>query len=279
MKKYLSALILPLAIVAMSSCSLYNGKNKDGSPKDGSSSSSVAPTTQTSTSGEEPTTSSSTLPPAPTGSVNLYLVLGPNGLYKQQKMGDYAPKFLENTYVGSFKIGDPLPGPGPDGVTSDIEGSTFSHWVDRETTETVTTVPAVESVLVAVYEGGEGGNKPTPSSGVPTEGYGFLFETPDGATPYWKVANYVGEWTDGEGKTFEQYKIDDFQLIEKQKFRLYNFVSTVGWTVPLDPYSCGQHVDEYLKISDGYYEVLQTFVTNGIYIKLFYKNDQLYIGN
>lgn len=277
MKKYLSALILPLAIVAMSSCSLYNGKNKDGSPKDGSSSSSVAPTTQTSTSGEEPTSSSSTLPPAPTGSVNLYLVLGPNGLFDGQKQADYAPKFLENTYTGSFKIGDPLPG--KDKITSDIEGSSFDHWINRNTTETVSVVPAEDSVLVAVFEGGEGGNKPTPSSGVPTEGYGFLFETPDGATPYWKVANYVGEWTDGEGRTFEQHKIDDFQLIEKQKFRLYNFGSNAGWTVPLDPHSCGQQVDDYLKISDGYYEVLQTFNTNGIYIKLLYEHDQLYIGN
>lgn len=269
------SLILPLAAVTLAGCVKYNGKNKDGSPKDPTT---TQPTTApTSGSGDTDPSTPSTLPPAPEGSVNLYLVLGPTGRFEGSAGAKVPAKWLENTVTGQYKIGAALPG--KDKVTSTESGTTFLHWVNRATTEIVTVVPEEDSVLVAVFEGGSGGNTPTPSSGVPTEGYGFLFETPVGADPYWKVANYVGEWTDGDGNTFQQYQVDNFQLIKDQKFRLYDFGQEAGWTVPLDPYSCGQHVDEYLTISGGYYVVLQTFNAKDIYIKLLYEKDQLYIGN
>ena len=272
MKKYLSALILPLAIVAMSSCSLYNGKNKDGSPKDGSSSTSVAPTTQTSTSGEEPTTSSSTLPPAPTGSVNLYLVLGPNGLFDGHKQADYAPKFLENTYTGAFKIGDPLPGKNK--ITSEIEGSSFDHWINRDTTETVSVVPAEDSVLVAVFEGGQGGNKPTPSSDIPEEGFGFLFQAPAGGKPRYALG--VDEGVDYQQRP--QKHVPNMSFYKDEKFQLYDFGSGAGWTVPLEAACLDGHVDEYLLRNGDWYEVLKDFNAKDIYIKLSYGNDELYMG-
>lgn len=272
MKKSLLAFILPLAIVSLSSCSLYNGKNKDGSPKDGSSSSSVAPTTQTSTSGEEPTTSSSTLPPAPTGSVNLYLVLGPNGRYEGNKMDDYASKYLENTYVGVFNIGDSLPG--GEKVTSVVTGSSFSHWVNRDTTETVSVVPAEDSVLVAVFVDGDGANRPEPSKDIPEEGFGFLFQAPAGGKPRYALG--VDEGVDYQQRP--QKHVPNMSFYKDEKFQLYDFKRAAGWTVPLEAACLDGHVDEYLLRNGDWYEVLKDFNAKDIYIKLSYGNDELYMG-
>ena len=278
-KSLLLAILFPLAVVSLTGCVKYNGKNKDGSPKD--------PTTTTTTTEPAPTTDTSSdtsteppVPPAPTGSINLYLVLGPHGLYEGAAGTTYATKYLENTKVITVEKGAALPG--KEIVTSEIEGSTFLHWVDRATTDILSKAPAVEgvdeAVLVAVFEGGNGGNTPTPSDGLPSEGYGFLFDELVDGKPYYKKGEKVADFTDGDGNTFQQYHIQDFQMVVGQRFQLYDFGAKAGWTVPLDEYSCGHDVDNYIVISGGYYNVIQTFNAKDIYIKLLYEHDQLYIG-
>lgn len=292
MKKSLLLILFPLAVVTLSGCVKYNGKNKDGSPK---TSTTTTTTTEPSTTTTDPsTTSEPPVPPAPTGTVNVFFVLGPNGKYDNAAGDTYASKFLSNTKMINLDRGAALPDKSV--VTSTVTGSTFSHWVDRATTETVTKAPdAEEAILIAVFEGGDGGNTPTPSSGLPTEGYGFLFETASGADPYYKVASYVGLWPEDSGMEdkdkWSQYKVADFQLVEGQKFCLYDFGSQAGWTIPLDDYSCeGSPSDikwtEYISRVDtplgalntqSYYQVVKTFDAKNIYIKLKYGVDNLYL--
>ena len=276
MKKFLATIILPLAIVSMSSCVLYNGRNKDGSPK-GETSSTAQPTTQTPTSGSEPTSTTTTgtsLPPAPQGNVNLYLVLGPTGMWEGAKQPDFPSKYLENTYTGVFKIGDDLPK--EDKVTSEVNGTTFSHWVNRETTEIVTKVPEVDSILIAVFDNGEGGNRPQPSVDIPEEGFGFLFAVEGDEQPRYALGTLSGK--DYQGR--DQYKIENMTFYENERFQLYDFKSKVGWTVKLEDACLGGHVDEYLNRNEAtkYYEVKKTFKAKDIYIKLAYENDELYMG-
>lgn len=283
MKKSLLLVLFPLAVVTLSGCVKYNGKNKDGSPKTTTTTTTTTEPAPTST--DPSTTTEPPVPPAPTGQINLYLVLGPNGRY-ENAAGDAVPtKYLSNTKIITIDRGAALPDKSK--VTSTVTGSTFSHWVDRATTETVTKAPdAEEAVLVAVFEGGDGGNTPTPSSPLPTEGYGFLFKTAPGADPYYKVAQYVGTWPEGEtnpDNQWKQYKIADFQLVKDQQFSLYDFKSQVGWTIPLDDYSCGGNPldikwTEYLSKTDSVYTVLKTFNAKDIYIKLKFEHDNLYMG-
>ena len=279
MKKSLLFLLIPLTITGLTGCVKYNGKNKDGSPKGSTSTSTTAaPTTDTSSS----TSEQPPVPPAPTGSVNLYLVLGPNGRYEGAAGDTYATKYLVNTKVVTISIGAALPG--KDKVTSTVSGSSFSHWIDRSTSKTLTTAPEVDgSVLVAVYDGGDGGNTPTPSSGLPTEGYGFLFSTPPGSDPYYKVAQYVGKWYDGSGNEYTQYHIDDFELLKDQQFCLYDFGTQAGWTINLDGWSFGGTSEsdtkwtDYLSKTSSAYTVKKTFTAKDIYIKLRYEHDNLYM--
>ena len=283
-KSVLFAILLPLSIVTLSGCVKYNGRNKDGSPKNPTSTSTPTTTepapTSTDTSSTEP------IPPAPTGQINVYFVLGPNGSYTgvDPNPTAAAAKFLAaNTVVQTIDRGATLPG--KDVIKSSVSGSTFLHWVDRATTDVVTTAPdAAEAVLVAVFEGGDGGNTPTPSSGLPTSGYGFLFDTAAGADPYYKVAQSVGKWTDGDGNEYDQYKIDNFQLVKDQVFSLYDFGSQARWVIDLDGWSCGgtsatdTKWQEYLSKSSSTYTVLKTFNAKDIYIKLRYEHDILYMG-
>lgn len=278
MKKTLvKTILLFLALGTLSGCVLYNGRNKDGTPKGGSSSSSESSESSSSQSSSD---SGGVLPPAPTGNVNLYLVLGPNGKYDGAAGVDVPSMFLENTKSLTMAIGADLSDVSKK-VTSEIDGSSFSHWINRETTEQVTTVPTEDSVLVAVFTGGDGSNAYNPS-GIPTEGYGFMFNDLVDGKPYYKVGEDKGD-VDVYETTYHQYQIQDFQLVAGQKFKLYDFGAEAGWTVDLDPYSCGAEGDAakvalYVAIEDGFYVVKQTFNTNGIYIKLKYGSDNLYIG-
>lgn len=288
-KTVLKAIVLALSLSLLTGCVLYNGKNKDGSPKGGSSSepSSSEPSTSdtTSSSSEDPEVPPDVppTPPTPTDQdVNLYLVLGPNGRYNGAAGEDVPTKFLENTKLVTVKVNSELPGASV--ITSTVNGSKFSHWIDRETTETLQYAPDHESVLVAVFAGGSGGNTPvTPDDGLPTSGYGFLFQVNDGDDPYYKVGQDVGEETIGQ-TTFHQYHIADFQLVAGQKFQLIDFESRARWTVNLDPASCGHTPNQYITINgtvgtdSSYYEVQKTFNAKDIYIKLAYQQDQLYIG-
>ena len=277
-KTFLKAILLFLAIGTLSGCVLYNGRNKDGSPKGSSSS---APSSSESSTGTSDSSSSEPgpLPPAPTGNVNLYFVLGPTGLFEGAPGVEVPSKFLENVKAMTVAIGSDLPNASK--VTSTVTGSTFSHWVNRETTETVDKAPAEESVLVAVFKGGDGSNQPKPGD-MPDSGYGFMFDELVEGKAYYKVGQDVGE-EEQAGVTYHQYRIQDFELVKDQRFQLYDFGSDAGWTVPLDAYSCGAKgnaakLAEYITIESGWYVVKQTFTTDGIYIKLAYEHDQLYIG-
>lgn len=265
------SIILPLAVVAVSGCVKYNGRNKDGSPKDPTTTTTTteppAPTT------EEPTTTTP-VPPAPEGSVNLFLVLGPNGRYDNQIGEDGDSKYLENTKLIQLKYGEAL----PDGeiITSTVAESKFLHWINRETTEITTVAPvAEEAVLVAVFEGG--GDSPIDPGNLPSEGFGFLFS--DNKT--YALATKFGE-PDAQGR--EQYKVSDMNFVEGSSFRLFDFANRAGWTIPLDPWSLGGTSDtdtkwmEYLARSDTYYTVKKSFKAKDIYIKLKYEDDQLYMG-
>ena len=280
MKKVLfKSLLITLALGMLTGCVLYNGRNKDGSPKGGSSS---QPPSSEPSSSSNPDSSSSEptpLPPPPEGDVNLYLVLGPNGQYDTHPGDEFPALFLENTKAITVAIGSDLPGASL--ITSTVSGSTFSHWINRETTETVTKAPAEESVLVAVFKGGDGSNQPKPGE-MPNDGYGFMFYDKVDDKDYYKVGQDAGEETISE-ITYHQYRIADFTLIKDQKFQLYDFGSGAGWTVTLDPYSCGakgnaSKLAEYLDVVGDWYVVKKTFTTDGVYIKLAYEHDQLYIG-
>ena len=268
-KNIVKAILLFLALGTLSGCVLYNGRNKDGSPKGSGSSQSGS----SSSSEVTPT-------PEPGAKVNLYLVLGPNGLLDGAPGANIAGKYLENAKQVSYDVGALLPT--ETRVTTNISGVKFSHWIDRETTERVDKAPATESVLVAVFTGGDGGNTPVKPGDLPSEGYGFMFEEPVEGKPYWKLGTYVGEETIGT-ITFTQYKINDFQLVKDQRFQLYDFGADAGWTVKLDPYSCAAQgdeelLDQYLTVNGSWYEVNKTFDAKDIYIKLAFNNDQLYIG-
>ena len=283
-KSLLFSILIPLAVVTLSGCVKYNGRNKDGSPKDPTTTT-TTPTTSEPTTTTTDTSSTEPIPPAPTGQINVYFVLGPNGSYTGMAPNPTAAaaKYLAaNTVVTTIDRGSTLPG--KDVIKSSVEGSSFLHWVDRETTNVVTTAPdAAEAVLVAVFEGGSGGNTPTPG-GLPSEGYGFLFKTAPDAEPYYKVAQSVGKWTDGDGNEYDQYKIDNFQLVKDQVFSLYDFKTQAKWVINLDGWSCGGSSasdtkwQEYLSKGDTTYTVLKTFNAIDIYIKLRYEHDILYMG-
>ena len=282
-KSLLLAILFPLAVVSLTGCVKYNGKNKDGSPKNPTTTATTDTSGTTDTSTD--TSTEPPVPPAPEGSINLYLVLGPYGQYEGAAGTTYAEKFLTNTKVITVKRGSELPG--KDKVTSTVSGSTFSHWVDRGSATTVATAPdAEEAVLVAVFQGGDGGNTPTPSSGLPTEGYGFLFEETVDGKPYYKAAQYFGQWPEEEPdpqKQWAQYKINDFQLVEGQKFALHDFGSGASWTIDLNGWSFGGTSDTdtkwtaYLERSATAYTVKKTFNAKDIYIKLKYEQDNLYM--
>lgn len=265
----LLSILLPLTVVSLSGCVKYNGRNKDGSPKDGTSST----TAPTSGSSEDTSSTSAPIPPAPQGQTNLYLVLGPTGSYTGKAASpEAATKFLDNTVIVTVDRGSAL----PDGsvIISSVNGSSFLHWVDRDTTEVVTTAPdKEESILVAVFQGGGGGNTPTPTDKLPTSGFGFLFSD---NTRYALAVKCTGnDEYDLHGR--EQYKIADMDFQKDEQFCLFNFEKRESWTIDLDPTALGNNPDEYLIISGGYYKVLKSFRATNIYLKLRYEDDQLYM--
>ncbi len=283
-KTVLRTLLISLAAFMLTGCVLYNGRNKDGSPKGGGSSQTSSETSESggdisSSEGggeEESSSSSSEVTPPPEGMVNLYFVLGPHGMLNGDAGHNVEAKFLEHTIVSQLAYGADLPTATE--VTSSISGSTFSHWVDRATTEQVSKVTVdshiTEQVLVAVFGGGEGGNTPiAPEDGLPDSGFGFLFSDHTKETPHYKVA--VDAQDEGD---FKQKKIADFQMIQGQQFQLYDFGEKAGWTVPLDTHSCGGQPDKYITRGESWYTVNETFNAIDIYIKLKLGEDQLYIG-
>ena len=269
-KSILLSILLPLTIVSLSGCVKYNGRNKDGSPKDGTSST----TAITSGSSQDTSSTSSTVPPAPQGQTNLYLVLGPTGSYTGKAPSpEAATKFLDNTVIVTVDRGSTL----PDGsvIISSVNGSTFSHWVDRDTTEIVTTAPdKEESILVAVFQGGGGGNTPTPTDKLPTSGFGFLFSD---NTRYALAVECTGNEEYYEGR--KQYKIASLDFFKDDLFTLFDFGNRARWTIDLNPYSLDSNPGEYITIEGGYYKVLKNFSAVNIYIQLSIElGDRLYMG-
>lgn len=272
-KTVLFAIILPLSVVTLSGCVKYNGRNKDGSPKD--------PTTTTPTTTEPAPTSTDTsstepIPPAPTGQINVYFVLGPNGSYTGEAPNPTAAaaKYLAaNTVVKTIDRGATLPG--KDVIKSSVTGSNFLHWVDRATTNVVTTAPdAAEAVLIAVFEGGDGGNTPIPTDNLPTSGFGFLFGD---NTKYALAVKCTGdEEYDYSGR--EQYKISNMEFTKDETFRLFNFEKREGWVIDLDPTALDNNWSEYLSKGTSAYTVLKSFKAKNIYLKLRFNDDQLYMG-
>ena len=115
-KTVLRTLLISLAAFMLTGCVLYNGRNKDGSPKGGGSSQTSSETSESgsdissSEGGEEESSSSSSeVTPPPEGMVNLYFVLGPHGMLNGAVGSNVEAKFLEHTIVGQLAYGADLP--------------------------------------------------------------------------------------------------------------------------------------------------------------------------
>ena len=299
MKKKLFLLTTLLAI-GLSSCVMYNGQGKPGASKD---------KTPTQTSSVDPVSYSiePSTPPAPHGggesqpvvppetSVKVYLVFGENGLYKGNPVTtNNATLFLEHVMEITAKVGEDLPGKAD--VTSSVSGSTFVAWTaynnDGKLTE-YTKVPEVDNkILYASFTGGQGGahsgggsqggggqgqgETPQPSeypgstSGtLPTEGYGLKFS--DGT---FMTAVHTDDF---EG--FSQYLVSKRSFKQGQMFSLCDFGSAATWIVPINEYSFNKNTEQYISsdTANQRYVVLKDFNAEGIYIKLKFEADEVYM--
>ena len=299
MKKKLFLLTTLLAI-GLSSCVMYNGQGKPGASKD---------KTPTQTSSVDPVSYSiePSTPPAPHGggesqpvvppetSVKVYLVFGENGLYKGNPVTtNNANLFLEHVMEITAKVGEDLPGKAD--VTSSVSGSTFVAWTaynnDGKLTE-YTKVPEVDNkILYASFTGGQGGahsgggsqggggqgqgETPQPSeypgstSGtLPTEGYGLKFS--DGT---FMTAVHTDDF---EG--FSQYLVSKRSFKQGQMFSLCDFGSSATWIVPINEYSFNKNTEQYISsdTANQRYVVLKDFNAEGIYIKLKFEADEVYM--
>ena len=299
MKKKLFLLTTLLAI-GLSSCVMYNGQGKPGASKD---------KTPTQTSSVNPVSYSiePSTPPAPHGggesqpvvppetSVKVYLVFGEYGLYKGNPVTtNNATLFLEHVMEITAKVGEDLPGKAD--VTSSVSGSTFVAWTaynnDGKLTE-YTKVPEVDNkILYASFTGGQGGahsgggsqggggqgqgETPQPSeypgstSGtLPTEGYGLKFS--DGT---FMTAVHTDDF---EG--FSQYLVSKRSFKQGQMFSLCDFGSSATWIVPINEYSFNKNTEQYISsdTANQRYVVLKDFNAEGIYIKLKFEADEVYM--
>ena len=310
-KKYLF-LLFPLLIVALTGCVKYNGKGKSGSNKsnsnnedssaivNGDNDSNVNSSDNTPISSEpsiSSITSSSNSDELPKGNeVKIYLVFGPNGLYKGNVVGtNVEALFLEHAMEYSAQVGDKLPT--AEDVTSSVSNSKFVAWIsynnDGKLTE-YTLVPGYQNkILYASFSGGSGsdssnnhagggitdpiteGDYEASSSGaLPTSGYGFKFSDD----------TYMAAVRTNDDNDFNQYLIKHKAFSTGQTFQLYDFATAAGWTVSIDPYSFGGDSDvstnwkSYLihDSTNHVYKVVQDFNVESIYIKLKYGEDQIY---
>ncbi len=293
-------LLTALLAIGLSSCVLYNGQGKPGGSKEKVTPSSAQPVNYS----IEPST-----PPAPHGggesgsevppesSVKVYLVFGENGLYNGQPVAtNNADLFLEHVKEITAAVGSDLPG--KDVVTSSVEGSTFVAWTaynnDGKLTE-YTKVPNVDGkILYASFSGGKGGSHSSGGSGgssggdtpqpseypgsstgaLPSEGYGLKFS--DGT--------YMAAVHTDDFEGFQQYVVSKRSFKQGQAFSLCDFGSSSTWIVQINQYSFGGQVSEYIatdtssaEAKDHKYVVLKDFNAEGIYIKLKYGEDEVYM--
>ena len=274
MNKKVFGLILPLLATSLSSCVLYNGRNKDGTPK----------STTTSTPSTEPTSENTTaptvepIPVEPGAAVTYYLNLGKYGKLNNVAGTEQVEVFLEYAVKISGQSGDVLPD--KNAVTSDTFGVTFDHWVLSGTQDIYTQVPNLNNcILVAVFSGSSEGGGGSHTEGerttnFPSTGYGFKFSNGTG---------YVGTPAGQDYSGRDQYVIRNAYFLQGETFQLYDFAKNVGWADPLDPWSLGGTSDtsenwkEYLqKNSNTNYTVLKDFTSEEIYIKLRYEDNMIY---
>ena len=299
MKKKVLFLLVPMLLVGLTGCVKYNGQ-----PKSSSKEKIVPSSSEPINNSIEPST-----PPAPHGagegetvppdvtSVKVYLVFGENGLYEGSAVNDkVADKFLEHTKEITAAVGSDLPG--KDKVTSSVSGSTFVAWTaynnDGKLTE-YTKVPNVDGkILYASFSGGKGGSHsgggsggssggdtPQPSEypgsstgALPSEGYGLKFS--DGT--------YMAAVHTDDFEGFQQYVVSKRSFKQGQAFSLCDFGSSSTWIVQINQYSFGGQVSEYIatdtssaEAKDHKYVVLKDFNAEGIYIKLKYEADEVYM--
>ena len=183
MKKKLFFLLVSFLVCGMVGCVKYNGrgksKNKTSAPAETTS---VAPEASSSKPIKTSTPVSDELP---TGTeVKVYLVFGPNGLYKNNPVNtNVEALFLEHTMELTAKVGDRLPT--RDDVTSSVSGSTFVAWTsynnDGKLTE-YTKVPGYENkILYASFSSGNGGGS-SQGGGGSSQGGGSSSQPSGGST-------------------------------------------------------------------------------------------------
>ena len=172
MKKKLFFLLIPLVISGMTGCVKYNGRGKSRrSTSTPAETTSVAPSGSSSKQGK---TSEPVSDELPIGTeVKVYLVFGPNGLYKGNPVNTTIDAlFLEHAMELTTKVGDHLPT--RDDVTSSVSGSKFAAWTsynnDGKLTE-YTKVPGYDKkILYASFTGGGGQGGGGSSSSQPSGG-------------------------------------------------------------------------------------------------------------
>lgn len=263
-KSLLLSIILPLAAVTLAGCVKYNGRNKDGSPKGETTSGQTSNPSDPGSGGEGGGGTEAT--------AHLYLVLGPHGLFDEKAGANIEGKFLENAVEGDFVVGSALPG--KDRVSSSIDGATFEYWINRETTEIVTSVPNGETVLVAVFSDGNGDAIDNVNNI-----FGFLFDSREIGGKTVQNVPYKGKPDGNDPSGRPQFKIEDMAFKAGEHFVLWDFGNNAGWAEPIEDSSLGGNPDEYLEIIDGsYYNVKKDFEANNIYIKIAYGNNSIYMG-
>ena len=283
MKKSLLALLLPLTVVSLTGCVKYNGRNKDGSPKG-------KPSTPTNT--EAPTDTPSPIEPGK--DVTYYLNLGEFGVLNETVGSEIVPTpgtnieaaRLEHGLQKSGKSGDVLPDKTK--VKSTQYNVEFKYWLLSGTQHIYTQVPDENgAILVAVF-GEIASYERVTRENAPNMGYGFKFNN---------NTYYVGsrcESTQEGEKIYQQYCIHNAFFRKGETFQFFDFGSWdddtesygVAWTgVTVDPWSFGG--DDQSKstlwanyfIPDGdHYKVLKDFTSESIYIKVLYREDEVYFS-
>ena len=281
MKKKL--LLMPLLMLTMTACVMYNGKGKPGkssaAPQENSSvpaeNSNPAPESTPAESvpasepaGESTPAPASSVTPAPSSQnsgelpkhtpVTLYLVFGPYGLYKGNAVNDNIPElFLEHAMKYETETGAALPATAD--VTSSVQGSHFVAWTaynnDGKLTEYLLAPGIQNKILYASFTGGNGGgNSGGGSTPVTPVTPGEYLPSSTGTLP---ASGYGFKFSDGtfmeavraqdSDEGHQQFKIENRKFVKDQIFQLYDFGNQAGWTVDLDPWSFGGDSDTSTK--------------------------------
>ena len=287
MKKNKLFILFPLiAMMGLTSCVKYNGKNLNPEPEPSSEDDPGRkegdPIPGDGSFGEEVTT---------------YLVIGQYGLFNNKPGESIASKFLD--YAIEYKAASGSALPTGTEVTSRVSGSRFVSWQSYEgngATKEYTIVPATSgTILYAKFSGGDGinpdqeeggGDIPTPP---PTEtGYGirysYLAPIPDAEEQRTEMTVHATHKGKDESGVYEEHVIYDLALYEGDCFQLYDFGNNGSWVNDIDGWSFdGSSASSkiwmnYIEKTANYYRVLHTCVVN-LYMKLNQEvGDNIYFG-